>query len=148
MEPLKFRVEEFRGTLSELLEQGDLEIENSVENFLQAHRWIRDQLTERHNILPIRVFADYRSRGRLHPLGNNGLCLMPVDNEPLASLYQHWINFGQISHSLRTALAEGVVVASWRCDEQPPSIRSMRFKGAKTQFRDRGLNLADINDAA
>src|SRR5579863_5640424 len=148
MSAVNFRQQAFRGSLREVLEQGTLEIENSGGNFLRAHQWLREQLLEKNNILPIRTFGRYRSRGKLHSFGTNGSSFIPVDNEPLASLYQHWIQFGQIPQNIGSALSNGLLIASWRCDEPPSSIRSLRFKGVKANFRDRGLKLAHVNDAA
>jgi len=148
MSAVNFRQQAFRGTLREVLEQGRLEIENSGGNFLRAHQWLSEQLLENNNILPIRTFGKYRSRGKLHSFGTNGCSFVPVDNEPLASLYQHWIQSGQISQSIGSALSKGLVIASWRCDEPPSPIGSLRFKGVKANFRDRGLKLAHVNDAA
>jgi hypothetical protein len=148
MSAVNFRQQAFRGTLREVLEQGRLESENSGGNFLQAHQWLTEQLIEKNNILPIRTFGKYRSRGKLHSFGTNGSSFIPVDNEPLASLYQHWIQSGQIPQNIGSALSKGVVIASWRCDEPPSPIGSLRFKGVKANFRDRGLKLAHVNDAA
>jgi hypothetical protein len=148
MSKVNFRQQSFRGTLREVLEQGRLEIANSGGNFLRAHQWLREQLLEKNNILPIRTFGKCKSRGKLHSFGTNGSSFIPVDNEPLASLYQHWIQSGQIPQNIGSALSKGLVIASWRCDEPPSPIGSLRFKGVKANFRDRGLKLAHVNDAA
>jgi hypothetical protein len=73
---------------------------------------------------------------------------MPSDNEPLAHLYQQWIHGCEVDGAIGQALAKGTLIASWRCDQTPQPVSTMRFRGVKTEFRDRGLKLAHINDAA
>ena len=84
----------------------------------------------------------------MQPFGENGGSFLPTDNEPLAHLYRHWTRSGKMDASIGRALTDGQLVASWKCDEAPKSASSMRFRGVKTAFHERGLKLAHISDAA
>jgi hypothetical protein len=73
---------------------------------------------------------------------------MPCDNEPLADLYRRWIESSEIPGTIGEALVSGNLVASWKCDLGTPQISSMKFKGVRARFRDMGLKLAHLVDAA
>jgi hypothetical protein len=148
MKRTNFREEAFRGTLEELLEQGKLEAADSARTFALAHQWLRLQLHQANNIFPVRTSSQYKFRGSLHSIGDIGSLFMPADNEPLADLYRQWIEGWVIESTVGLALTEGKVVASWQCDQIPRPVPTMRFRGVKTSFRDRGLKLAHISDAA
>lgn len=49
-----------------------LQFQASPQSFIQAHTWLRDQLLQRENILPVRAFGEYRSSGPIHRFGANG----------------------------------------------------------------------------
>ena len=141
---VNFKESHFRGTLLDLLDQGKPESARCRSIFSLAHKWLRMQLEQAGNLLPVRKFAGYPVRGALHSCGD--LSFIPVDNEPLAWLYEKWLRLELLEGSIGTAIREGTIVASWKCD-QPQPLSTMRFKGVKASFRDRGLKLAHINDA-
>jgi hypothetical protein len=140
-----FKTTPFRGTLLEVLEQGKVEADGATEHFPKAHEWLRSQLLEKGNILPVRKFGNYTLRGSLHPFGVNGSSFMPCDNETVAHLYKCWARSEPTETTIGLALTDCKLPASWRCEASPKP--TMRFKGVKTPFRDRGLKLAHINDA-
>jgi hypothetical protein len=73
-----FKETVFQGTLLEILEQGKSEFAGAAQPLLEAHEWLRRQLLEKGNILPVRKFGQYVSRGNLHPFGGNGSAVLTL----------------------------------------------------------------------
>ena len=102
MEKMNFRENLFRGNLRDLFEHCKPELKNPATTFAAAHEWLRLQLHQENNILPVRKFAQYSARGSLHRFGENNSSFMPTDNEPLAHLYQQWTGLGGIRDSRKS----------------------------------------------
>ena len=144
---VNFRATVFRGSLRKLFEECS-EALDDANAFTSAHQWLRLQLHHTTNILPVRKFAQHSLRGILFPMGKPKFSFMPCDNEPLADLYWRWTKGREIAGTIGQALTDGELVASWKSDEVPVLASRMKFRGVKTPFRDRGLKLAHIADAA
>jgi hypothetical protein len=115
MEKVNFREVVFRGTLAELLEQGKLEFCHSAKLAI-AHEWLRLQLRQAGNILPVRKCSEYPLRGSTHSIAGSGFSFVPTDNEPLAHLYQHWTQGNEISTTIGIALTQGKIRNGRRAD--------------------------------
>lgn len=138
-----FRTETFEGTLLELLDECWRAMPTLDVHF-EGHSWVRAQTSVRGNVLPVRKFATHSQRGAIYQADT--ISYMPVDNEPLAALYRLW-NLGTVSAGpIGEMLKCRAISASWKCDV--PSKGGMRFTGVSAPFRDRGLKLAHLHDAA
>lgn len=138
-----FRMQPFDGTLYELLEAVWPEMP-AVDVHLRAHDWLRGQLGVADNLLPVRKFSPHRERGAIHAVGARAF--MPADNEPLAALYRRWVDGVVAAESIGELLRRKAIPASWKCDVLGKG--GLRFSGVSAPFRDRGLKLAHIHDAA
>ncbi len=138
-----FKTTAFSGNLKELFELCWKEMPD-IQSHLDAHQWLLDQSVISGNILTIRKFSPHDKRGVINSLGN--LYFLPVDNEPLCALYKKWKNNIPIRHDLIVLLKNHDIPASWFCDI--PNKHGMKYFGVSTSFRDNGLKLAHINDAA
>ncbi len=113
---------------------------------INAHRWLVSQKYVRGNLLPLRKFSpQHNQRGTIFSVGE--LQFMPSDNEPLAALYTEWTDGRIPALTLKEMLLQGSIPASWAHDT-PIRPNGLRFGGVKSSFRDFGLKLAHINDAA
>lgn len=139
-----FKTDTFSGSLLDLFELCWEEMLDA-KTHLTAHRFLITQPTIHQNILPLRKFApDYSERGKLWAIEN--FQFLPVDNEPLAFLYKTWKSGGVANKTLGDMLRGREIPASWSCDARDGS--GMRFSGVSTPFRDHGLKLAHLSDAA
>ncbi len=138
-----FRTEPFEGSLLELLDECWRAMP-TLEVHLKGHSWLLGQTTTRGNLLPVRKFATHSDRGAIHEEAD--VSYMPVDNEPLAALYKLW-NTGTVpAGTVGEMLKSRTIPASWKCDVTSKS--GMRFSGVSAPFRDCGLKLAHLHDAA
>ncbi|MBI2522462.1 MAG: hypothetical protein HYV97_18725 [Bdellovibrio sp.] len=139
-----FKSTPFSGTLLELLE---LCWEHMPDDAVcrDAHHWVEEQPKIAGNLLPVRKFSPaHSSRGQICVCGS--LRFIPTDNEPLAGLYKLWTQ-GQVpSEPIGVMLRKRIIPASWNCDVI--SNDGLRFSGVSSPFRDHGLKLAHISDAA
>lgn len=143
-----FKIETFKGSLNELLEECNPHLSDSkvIESFNEAHVWLIDQFDNvNNNIIPVRKFQSYKNRGQLESFENSSSHFMPVDNEPFCFFYAEWIEKKSHNDSLRILFKTKKVSASWNCDGGDKN--EMKFSGVSTEFRDNGLKLAHIYDA-
>ena len=111
---------------------------------MNLHGWLVMQTKLANNIFPIRKTAKYSNRGEIHVFPEGSF--LPVDNELLASLMNLVLLKQLPDMNMSQCLKNGLVSASWKCDiYMKPDFK---FKGIKSSFRDNGLKLAHIYDAA
>lgn len=140
-----FKSEHFEGTLLELLEHCNGHADSRREQLLTHQEWLLQQLMLSPNLLPIRKGQTYRERGRTVEVEDRRYLI--ADNEPLASQFQFLLDpQGRPPGSFLELLQAGHVSASWKADVSHPS--PLRFRGVASAFRERGLKLAHIFDAA
>lgn len=140
-----FKLERFEGTLLELIDRCNAHVATVRGRVLEHHGWLLQQLSQAPNLLPIRKGQTYRERGRVVEVGAQ--CYLIADNEPLASQFKYLLDeVGRPQGSFFELLQAGRISASWKSEVAAPS--GLRFRGVATSFRQRGLKLAHVFDAA
>lgn len=106
-----------------------------------AQTWVLGRVEDKADVLPVRAFAGRRERGVPFAGGR----FVPVDNEPLAELYSVWLG-GTVREraSWRESFECGEIPISWCAADGAP----FTARPAKTSFRERGILLAHLFDAA
>jgi len=134
MGKLNFRETVFRGTIRELLEQGKPEITDSAHCSTHTNgcegscvrKTISFQSDALHNI--------NRGAGYICSVGTaRRLCPLTMN------LSLTFINTGENRAQHRASIDGRTSNCVMRCDDNPQPILTMRFRGVKTSFRDRGL---------
>lgn len=141
---MNFKVETFAGTLFELLESCNGHSRDDWTRLRAHHDWIVGELERTPNLLPIRKGHTFRERGRVVEVGPRSFLI--ADNEPLASQFELLLDRRNgLQGRFGDLLRSGTISASWKADLPSPGLR---FRGIKSSFRDRGLKLAHVFDAA
>jgi len=78
--------------------------------FFHASSYSSMSLLEKNNVIPLRKFSQYASRGTLRCFGGPRSAFMPTDNEPLADLYQLWRRSGEIDKTIGEAVTSHVTL--------------------------------------
>lgn len=140
-----FKQENFTGTLLELLACCNGHLSSIGARLREHHEWLMAELSHTPNLLPIRKGHVYRERGGRVEVGSRTYLI--ADNEPLASQFEFLLDQERRpAGTFRELLQSGRIAASWRADV--PGAAGLRFRGVGASFRQQGLKLAHVFDAA
>lgn len=142
---VNFRQDTFEGTLWDLLQECNKQWLTST-TAADAHSRLVQNINLPGELLPVRKFKGGK-RGTELDAGQKKFLL--VDNEPLAKLADLLIMQGAsiLSSGIANLLTKHIIPASWKCDVDEKK-HGFRYFGVKSKFRDNGLKLAHIEDAA
>jgi|GEM_PF-7119760 len=149
-----FKTTPFEGSLSELLQILSSSWMPSQENLEAFESWLGRQLEFKENVFPIRKFSpSMAKRGTLQSI--DGRHFVAVDNEPLAFFYEiarrSQLDSFLEGRSLVELIKGKAIPLSWSLDAPlEGQLKGFEVKtgGVSAEFRDHGILLAHIQDAA
>jgi hypothetical protein len=134
----------FDGTLAQLIDLC-MEFVPSPEILKAASTWIHS-LEDEGKLLPIRKFAKRSKRGCSFQMDRKRF--IPVDNETLADIYKLLLEGSVPSSDFLVLYRTKKLSVSWKLEVIDRDLTTARKGQVSTLFRNQGLKLAHILDAA